>query len=285
MKKILIYGGIGLVVLLVAAVLAIGLLLDKAIKAGVETYGPQITKVDVKLDSVGLSLLSGAGQIKGMVVGNPQGYLTPHALRLGSAGLTLKPSSLLSDKIVVRSINVQAPEITFETAPGMGTNPSSLLARLTELRDALKKNNLAQILRNIEETTGGSTDKGTSPTKTRPTPSTAPGKKLQVDDFLVAGAKVQVSSPLIAGKALTLSLPDIHLTGLGSGPEGITGGELAEKAMQILSDKAVEAVAKELTKRGTDALQSAGESLKNTKDLKDVSEAAQGVTDLFKKKK
>jgi len=48
---------------------------------------------------------------------------------------------------------------------------------------------------------------------------------------------------------------------------------------------AVEAVAKELTKRGTDALQSAGESLKNTKDLKDVSEAAQGVTDLFKKKK
>ena len=285
MKKILIYGSITLVVLLVAVVLVIGLFLDRAIKAGVETYGPQITKVDVRLDSVGLSFLSGAGQIKGMVVGNPQGYLTPHAIRLGSASLALKPSSLLSDKIVVRSINVQAPEIIFETAPGVGTNQTSLLARLTELRDELKKNNLAQILRNIEESTGSSAGKGTPSAKTRPTPSTAPGRKLQVDEFVLAGAKVSVSSRLLAGKALTLPLPDIHLTGLGSGPEGITGSELARTVLKALSDRTIEAVAQQLMKSGKDTLQSAGESLKNPQDLKDISGAAKGVSDLLKKKK
>ena len=63
MKKIIIRIVIPLIVLLVLGVLALGLFLDKAIKSGIETFGPKFTKTDVTLQSVGLSLLSGSGSM------------------------------------------------------------------------------------------------------------------------------------------------------------------------------------------------------------------------------
>src|SRR5512137_1026009 len=107
MKKLIIRLIIALVVVVILAVLAVSLFLDGAIKRGVETFGPKLTKVDVKLDSVSVSLLSGAGSIKGLVVGNPQGFKTPSAINVGAASLALKLSSLLSDKIIIKSIKVQ----------------------------------------------------------------------------------------------------------------------------------------------------------------------------------
>ena len=135
MKKLIIRLLIALVVAAILAVVAVGLCLDGIIKKGVETLGPKLTKVDIKLDSVKLSLFSGAGTLKGLVVGNPEGYRTPSAISVGTATLALKPGSLLSDKIVITSINVQAPEITYETD--------------------LKHNNLSQILANVQAATGG----------------------------------------------------------------------------------------------------------------------------------
>src|ERR1022692_4796855 len=115
MKRIIVRLLIALVVVVVLAVLAVSLFLDGAIKRGVETFGPRLTKVDIKLDSVSLSLFSGSGTIKGLVVGNPEGYKTPSSINVGTATLALKPGSLLSDKIVIKTINVKGPEITYET--------------------------------------------------------------------------------------------------------------------------------------------------------------------------
>src|ERR1017187_3254950 len=115
MKKIIVRLLIALVVVVVLAVLAVSLFLDGTIKRGVETFGPRLTKVDIKLQSVHVSLLSGSGTIKGLVVGNPEGYQMPSAIKVGTAKLALKPGSLLSDKIIITSINVQGPEITYET--------------------------------------------------------------------------------------------------------------------------------------------------------------------------
>src|SRR5690349_11115539 len=102
MKKIIFRLLIALFVLFILALLAVRLFLDAAIKRGVETVGPMVTKVDVKLDSASLSLLSGSGKIKGLVVGNPAGFKTPSAISVGTASLALEPRSLLSDKIVIK---------------------------------------------------------------------------------------------------------------------------------------------------------------------------------------
>jgi hypothetical protein len=135
MKKLIIRVLIALVVVILLAVLAVSLFLDGAIKRGVGTFGPRLTKVDIKLQSVSLPLLSGSGTIKSLVVGNPEGFKTPSAITVGEATVALKPGSLLSDKIVIKSIKLEAPEITFETD--------------------LRQNNLSKILSNVQETTGG----------------------------------------------------------------------------------------------------------------------------------
>ena len=253
MKKLLIRLAIALVVVVILAVVAIGLFLDSAFKKGVEAVGPQIAKVDIKLDGVNLSLLSGSAKIKGLVVGNPEGYKTPNAISVGSASVSVSPGSLLSDKIVVKSIRVESPEITFEG--GLGGN------------------NLTKILDNVNATVGGTDNK--APTETTPKEQKA-AKKLQVDDFLITGAKVKVSVKGSGGFATPVSIPDIHFTNLGQGPDGITPAELMKKVLAAVTEDAVKAAAGAATDIGKGAVNDA---------TKDLGKTTKGVTDLFKKKK
>ncbi len=220
MKRI-VFWILGIVVaLLLVAIIGVAFFLDAAIKRGVETAGPALAKVPVKLDAVSLSLFSGAGKLKGLEVGNPEGFKTPSALKIGSASLAVQPGSLFGDKVVIRSINLQAPEITFETD--------------------LKGNNLSKILSNVQASTGGdnATPKPSEPKQTTQAKAT---KKLQVDEFLITNGKINVSVTALGGKSATVPLPEIHLTGLGQGPDGITPAELAKRVLQALEKEAVKA--------------------------------------------
>jgi uncharacterized protein involved in outer membrane biogenesis len=262
MKKIIVGTLIALVVVLVLAVLAVGLSLDKAIKSGVETFGPKLTKVDVTLQSVSLSLLSGSGTIKGLLVGNPQGFKTPSAIKVGTASLSLELRSLLSDKIVVKSINVQGPEITFETD--------------------LKNNNLKKILANVQEATGGGAKEPAKPQEPGQPKEAKPAKKLQIDDFVISGGKVHVAVTALGGQSATIPLPDIHLQGLGMGPEGITPGELAKQILQAVEKGATQAAAGTLTDMGKGAIYFTKDPNKAGSNA--VNSVTKGLGDLFKKK-
>jgi len=253
MKKIIVRLLILLVILLVLAVIAVHLFLDSAVKKAVEVVGPEIMKVQVKLDSVNIVLLSGSGKIKGLVVGNPEGYKTPHAISVGAASLALQPASLLSDKIVVESINLQAPEITFETD--------------------LRHNNLSKLIDNM----GGTSEPKKEPTQ--PT-ETKPAKKLQVDDFLIQNARLHVSVTTLGSKSATVPLPEIHLKDLGKGPDGITPAELIKRVLTELEASASKAAAKTIEDLSKGAVYLGGEAATNVLD-----KATHSVGDLFKKKK
>lgn len=251
MKKLLFRIVIVLVILVVAAIIVLAMFLDSAIKKGVETAGPRLTQVSVKLDSVNLSLLSGSGSLKGFVLGNPEGYKTPHAISVGKASVAVSPRSLLSDKIVVRSIRLEAPDITYELGSG--------------------GNNLKKILANVEAATGGGTTGGDKSKPGEPQPV----KKIQVDDFLVTGAKVRVGATVLGGTT-AITLPDIHLTDLGKDSDGITPAELAKKVLTAITERVTVAAAAgavgDLGQGAADAARDAGKTTK-------------GITDLFKKKK
>jgi propanediol dehydratase small subunit len=168
------------------------------------------------------------------------------------ADVSVKPGSVFSDKIVVRSIRVESPDITFEGNP--------------------MKNNLTKILDNVNAATGG---------ETAPTAEAQAGKKLQVDDFLITGAKVRVGA-----NGPTLALPDIHLTGLGNGPEGITAADLTQRALSVLVRETLKVVASAATDIGKHAAEAGKELGKEAG--KTVGEGAEkvgkGIGDLFKKK-
>jgi uncharacterized protein involved in outer membrane biogenesis len=257
MKKLLLKIAIGVIVCLALLVVGSILFLGSILKRGVETVGPQLTKTDVKLDGASLSILSGSGSIKGLVVGNPEGYKTPSAIKVGSVNLGVRPGSVFSDKIHVTLVNVQAPEITFE--------------------GNLKGNNLDKILENVQAASGTS---GTE--KSQPAPKDGATKKLQVDELVISGGKVNVSLTLMNGRSATVPLPDIHFKNLGQGPEGITAAELTEKILREITAatlKAVEPVLADLGKAATDALKDAGKNATQSLDR-----ATKSLGDLFKKK-
>ena len=242
---------IGLALVIVAAAAGF-MFLGSIVKAGVEKGGPYITKVPVTLDGATISVFNGSGQLKGFVMGNPEGFKSKEAVRVGSVALKLEPGSVLGDKIIVRSIRVEGPEITYEAALG--------------------GSNIGKILENIQSV--ASTDK-TAPEQ--------PGssKPLQVDLFIISGAKLNVTDSVIGGTAVTLPLPEIRLDNLGQGPEGITAADLSAKVFGEVVEASAKAVTANAVKLGgniTDATKNLGTSAKDS-----AKKAASGITDLFKK--
>jgi hypothetical protein len=228
LKKILLIAVIVIVVLGIAAVVCAGLFLDKIIKTGIETVAPTITQTAVTVDSVNLSILSGSAGVNGMVIGNPDpaGYKSTNAISLGKAAVSVEPKSILSDKIVIHSIEVRAPEINLEGNP-------------------FGENNLKKLLDNVNAYTGaGAVSTNQAPPVTSTEKKAA--KKLEVDDFLLSGIKVTARISGLTGEPLSLTIPDIHLTNLGTGADGITAADLTKKVLTEVITGTIKAVGEQV---------------------------------------
>ncbi len=94
-------------------------------KQAVETYGPQYTKSSVEPAGINLAPLSAGDSLTELVVGNPEGFQTGHALSLGE--ITLAPDTdtdtdtVKGDPVLIDSLRILAPEFTFEQSVG-GSN-------------------------------------------------------------------------------------------------------------------------------------------------------------------
>jgi hypothetical protein len=249
-KKILLAAGIGLVLLVVIALIVAALFLDGIVKTGVQTVGPKIAGVPITLESIHIGVLTGSAKVKGLVVGNPEGYKTPFAVSVGLAEVSVDVASALSDKIVVHSIHVESPEITFEG--GLG------------------QNNLKKISDNLNSLTQGGPAAGTN----APAAGGKPAKKIEVDDFLITGAKVHVSLTSLGGKEMTLPLPDIHLTDLGKGDAGLTPADLTRRVFDAITTGTLKAVTSSVADLGK-GVENLGKSA--------ASKITSGLGGLFKK--
>lgn len=249
MKKILIRGVIVLAVVAVVAVVGFVLFLGNIVKAGVETVGPKLTKTTVALDKASFSLLAGRMTLDGLVVGNPEGFKTPSAIKVGELTLRVKPGSVLSDVIEIDELTIVSPEITYE--------------------QALSGNNINKLLANVNESTAaivGTTDQPADP---------AAEKRFKVKVIRVTGAKVNASATLMGGTALTLPLPDITLENIGTAGNGVTAGELTGEVLKQVLAGVTKAVTSSAL-QGGDALKDAGKEAGKT-----LEKATEGVRNLF----
>src|SRR5882724_1799505 len=135
MKKIILGVVVLVLVLLVAAVFVVAVFLNGIVKRGVETAGPKITGVSINLDDVHIVLYDGSAKVKGLVVGNPEGYKTTNAISVGVAEVAVDPLSILSGKIVMHSVHIVSPEITFEGGFG-GNNLSKIMENVNAVAKA-----------------------------------------------------------------------------------------------------------------------------------------------------
>ena len=250
MKKWLLRIGIAVVVIVVAVVVVIFSNLNSIVKKGVETVGPPLTKTEMRLAKASISPFSGSGQLTGLFIGNPEGFKTPSAIKVGDVKVKLNVASVAKDVVEIESINIQSPEITLE--------------------GSLSGNNISKILDNLEAAVGG--DKNAKAEK-----STSPGKKFKVKDIVISGAKVHLSLTMLGGKAMTIPLPELHLQNIGSDSSGVSAAELMRDVIKPLLAS--------VTKAATEAVANVGKEVKDLGKgaINEAGKAAEGIKSLFKK--
>ncbi|MGO8700949.1 MAG: AsmA family protein [Limisphaerales bacterium] len=221
MKKWIFRSVAGLILILIVVLLAAAFSLGTILRKGVERIGPSATQVDVKLKSARVWLLAWRVELSEFVLGNPPGYKTPTALEVGKVTVRFKPGSLFSDKLVIDSIKVKGPVLTWE--------------------GGLKENNLKTIEKNLDDYIG--TSSGAPAAKVPPSSPAKPERKLQINDLEITGAELRIDTVLNHGHPIVVPIPDIHLTDLGAGPGGITPVEVAQLALHaVLADATKEVV-------------------------------------------
>jgi len=209
-----------IVVLVVIVLVVVTFFLGAVVKKSVETVGPKVVGVPITLEKARISVLLGQAKLSQLVVGNPEGFKTPSAFALGELKIDLDVASLLSDRIVIREILVDAPEITFE--------------------GSLKGSNLGALRKQLESPGDAQSE---TPLPEEPAAKSAGAqKKVQIDRFVLSNAKVNLSSGLMQGKAVTIPLPTIELTDIGKGKEGASVSDVVREVLSAVSDAVTQAV-------------------------------------------
>lgn len=231
MKKTLLAGVAILLIVLGGAAYWLYSSLDAIVKTAIEKYGSEITQVAVSVNSVSLSPTDGKGEVKGLRIGNPKGFRTPHAMSVGAIELAVAPASLTGDVVLIRRIAVASPRISYEAGSG-------------------DKSNFDVIQQNVDRSLGkGKKDKD------------SPEKKMIVEHLSIRDIKVTYSPILLEGKGFEISLPDIELRDIGKAKGGVTSGELAKVVTDALMTRMTRAITNTL--RGTaDITKSVTDSVK-----------------------
>jgi hypothetical protein len=244
MKKILIFG----VVTVIALYIGLMFFLGSIVKAGVNTFGPQLTQTKVELQAATISPVTGAGTLRGLVVGNPKGWSEGNAFSLGRVHVDVAPLSLLGDHIDIEEITIDGPEFLYETR--------------------FVSSNIKDLLKNIEDFSGGG--KGA-----QAQPATKDGKpiKFVVRKFRLTNGVARLG---VGPTAIPVPLPPLELTDLGVKEGGITPDQLAGAVMKNVLGSIVTGSAEALANMGSTR---AANALEQTKDA--AKKAADGVKKLF----
>jgi uncharacterized protein involved in outer membrane biogenesis len=188
--------------------------LDAQIASAIRRYGSEMTGVPVGLSSAHIAIADGRGTLRGLIVGNPDGFKTKHALSLGEISMTLDIGSLTTDVIRIKELTLIKPEVTYEYASS--------------------GSNLEVLQRNIER----SIAQQRSDAK-----NTQSDKKLVIEHLYIKSGTASVSAEMLNGDVLSVPIADLHLQNIGKKSDGTTAGEAMRQIFGPLVQQVGTAVA------------------------------------------
>lgn len=205
-KKLLIWIVL-LAIALVGAVLILQNPLGKLAKLAIEEFGPTLTQSKVTVGKVKISAADGHGSISNLFVGNPKGFKTDYALQAGLIDVVIDPASVTEDVLLIPSIVIDAPRITYEKNGDLS--------------------NFDALQRNVEKAVGSGKNEGAESSK-----------KMIIGSFVIRNAQVSYHG------VLDLTLPDIELHNIGKKSGGATSAQVVKAIVTELNNKLMLAVAK-----------------------------------------
>ena len=217
--------------------------LDTQIASAIRRYGPDITGVSISLSDVTIAPVDGIATLRMLVVGNPDGFKTKHAVSLREIRMQLDISSLATDIIRIKELTLIQPEITYEYATG-GSN-----------LDVLQHH----IVRSISQ----------QHSKRQNAPGSEPSQKLVIEDLYIKDGTASVSASALNGTVVSIPIPDLHLHDIGKKSNGATAGEVAQQVLNTMTHQITHSVAPL-------SVRSAGKTIQNGMDA-----ATRTIKDLF----
>lgn len=249
---------IGLVIVVpLVFIFVVGMYGGQIAKDGINTYGSEFLGVDVAVDDVDFSILGGNLSMSGLVIGNPEGYESEYAFRLGSVKIELDRNSLFSDHIIIDQVRIMAPEVIMELGKG-GNN-------LTKLQETIE----AQIgpIEGEDET--------------------EPAPNVTIRNFYLTDASFKLVGLPAGIKSPEVKLPDIYLENIGTGEgakEGTSFADASGEIIAVIAASATTAVANlKLKGLSLSVLKDGGGILSGKGDT--LTKVKEGIAGLFKKKK
>lgn len=207
---------LGIVVLLVVGIGAyVAMNSGDLVKKAIEEFGPEYLGVNVEVAEVNLDLAAGSAQIKGLMIGNPQGFAGADMMSLDEILVVLDTTQVSEQLVVMKEVRIDGASVT-AIAKG-------------------KETNFQQLMENLSG--GGDTpaDEASSESESE--------TKFVVEQFIFTNAKAALSSDVLGD--MDLNLPDIRLTELGRKSNGATAKELAQEIFKPISSAISQAVMKQ----------------------------------------
>lgn len=205
--------------------------IDGLIKNAIAEHGSAMTRAPVGVDAVKIAPADGKGAIDGLSIGNPAGFKTPHAIKVGRIDIDIDIASVAKDVVLIRRIAIVAPDVIYEKGEAM--------------------TNFDAISQNIASYLG-------------PADGKKGGKKLIVEELTIRDARARASAAFMNGKTVDVALPDITLKNLGKAKGGITPGELGQEVTGALKAKLTGAFSFERLMKSTgETLDKAGSAVKS----------------------
>ena len=185
---------------------------------------PRLTGTAATVEALRLSPFTGAGEIIGLRIPNPEGFAEPEALRLDRARVQVDLWSLLRPTLVVREVSVNGARVCYERRADGKDNLSWLRERMAS--------GAAQTLTKPDEPAPGGAPQAMVPAKSP--------RKLIVDSLIVTNCRVRVAG-VLSTNVMELPLPTIALQNLGRAQGGLTQAELGAELIRTLTASAVQA--------------------------------------------
>lgn len=184
--------------------------LDAMVQRAIGHYGSQMTGARVSVDSVELRSTDGRGVIRGLVVRNPAGFRSPHALKVGVIDVAVDVRTLADPVVVIKRIAIQSPDVIYEKGE-------------TQTNFEAIQNHIAQELGTPAD--GGKAQSGT------------PARRLIVEELVIRDARAQATAAGLAGQTIATTLPDIALRNVGRAQGGVTPAQLGQIVARALSQR------------------------------------------------
>ena len=232
LKLILKILAIGAALLLIAMLIVLWQI-DSIGRSAVESAASDALGVTTTLDEMNIAVFGGTCSWSGLTIGNPEGFKTPHFMKLDRGEVAVSLGTLMEDKIVFPKFHLEGLDINLEKSKE-GANYEVIL----------------------ENASSGEKEEKTEEKKT----SDEPGKVFLIEEILITDIVVHADVDALIKNHITVKIPEIHITNLSSDDPSASLKPVMRKIIRAVMAAVLETglLPKEITKGLAAGLQDVG---------------------------